>query len=237
MLSHTGQGTGDAPWIMEIGYSTTNGRELWAVNRTSPLPGGMISWNTVTLSAAVGDGVFVEFYPETMVWYGYDITTGKRIWGPTDPWPNAWGFYAWQVRIMYGMLIGVDFAGYIHAYDIHTGKKLWDYNSGSAGWDTPYGVYTIETPVVAADGKIYVTHGHGYSAPIFKGATLTCLNATDGTVMWNILNFNDRTGMALADGYIACYNIYDGQVYSFGKGPSATTVTAGPKLPRWDPVW
>jgi outer membrane protein assembly factor BamB len=217
---------GPNPWIMEIGYSTKDGHEMWHANRTAPFEGGAITWSTLTLSNMVGNGVFVEFYPEKMVYYGYDITTGTRIWGPTEPYPNAWGMYSWQARIMYEKLIAVDFAGRVHAYDIHTGETVWDYYSGDAGFDTPYGVYVLELPLMAADGKIYVTHGHGYSPPIFKGATLDCLNATDGTLIWSILQFNDRAGMAIADGYVTVYNVYDGQVYSFVKGPSQTTVTA-----------
>jgi outer membrane protein assembly factor BamB len=226
ILAFAYQGYSVNPWIMEIGYSTKDGHEMWHVNRTAPFAGGGISWSTLTLSNMVGNGVFVEFYPEVMQWYGYDLTTGERIWGPTERYPNAWGMYSWQARIMYGKLIAVDFAGRVHAYNIHTGVEEWVYYSGDAGYDTPYGVYVLELPLMAADGKIYVSHGHGYSPPIFKGATLDCLNATDGTLIWNILQFNDRTGMAIADGYVIVYNIYDGQVYCFGKGPSVTTVTA-----------
>ena len=72
----------------------------------------------------------------------------------------------------YGLLLANDFAGYMHAYDLKTGKNLWNYFAGSAGYDTPYGVYPSEIPLFEADGKIYITHGHGYSPPIFKGATL-----------------------------------------------------------------
>ena len=35
-------------------------------------------------------------------------------------------------------------------------------------------------------------------------------------------------GYGVADGYLISYNIYDGHVYCFGRGPSATTVTADP---------
>ena len=37
-------------------------------------------------------------------------------------------------------------------------------------------------------------------------------------------------GIGVADGYLVSYNIYDGLVYCFGKGPSATTVTAASKV-------
>jgi outer membrane protein assembly factor BamB len=210
--------------MMEIGYSTKDGRELWHLNRTVPYDGGMIQW--VTSQGGVGDGVYVEWYQEKMVWYGYNIKTGNKLWGPTEPYANGWGMYGWQARLAYGMLLANDFSGQMHAFDLQTGENVWNYDTGAAGYDTPYGIYPSETPVFMADGKIYISHGHGYSPPIFKGATLDCINATDGTLIWDVLSFNNRAGFAIADGYLACYNIYDGQVYSFGKGPSVTTVEA-----------
>ena len=37
-------------------------------------------------------------------------------------------------------------------------------------------------------------------------------------------------GFAIADGYMAYLNLYDKQIYVVGKGPSATTVSASPKV-------
>ena len=37
-------------------------------------------------------------------------------------------------------------------------------------------------------------------------------------------------GAAIADGYIVTLNLYDNRIYCYGKGPSATTVTAAPKV-------
>jgi hypothetical protein len=38
------------------------------------------------------------------------------------------------------------------------------------------------------------------------------------------------TQLAIADGYIATFNAYDNQIYCFGKGKTATTVSASPKV-------
>jgi len=217
-----------ADYAMVIGYSAVDGSELWAVNRTGPA-GHIISWNTYQGMPA-GEGVFVEFYPETSVFYGYDLDTGQKLWGPTEPLPDAFSIYTWHARIAYGKLLVPDYGGYVHAFDINTGEKEWAYYLGDAGYDTPYGHYPLETPLIIADGKVYTSSGHGYSPPIFKGAKLYGLNATDGSLIWDILFFGDRMGMAVADGYLISYNIYDGLVYCFGRGPSATTVTAAPKV-------
>ena len=96
----------------------------------------------------------------------------------------------------------------MHAFDIKTGEKLWSYYLGDAGYDTPYGHYPLETPMIVADGKVYTSAGHGYSPPIFKGATMMGIDAETGELIWDILFFGDRMGMAVADGYLISYNIY-----------------------------
>jgi len=213
---------------MEIGYSTKDGRELWAVNRT--LTGGLgISWNTLQGSPA-GEGVYTEFHPETMTWEGFDIYTGNKLWGPTEAYPNAFGSYSWQARIGYGKLFAADYGGYIHAFDLETGDTVWDFYAGSSGLNTVYPGWPFNNPMAIADGKFYATTGHAYNPPLFKGAKLYCINATDGTLIWDVLGFYNYNGIAIADGYLVVYNNYDGQVYCYGKTPSATTVSASPKV-------
>jgi hypothetical protein len=46
--------------------------------------------------------------------------------------------------------------------------------------------------------------------------------------MWKALNF--VSGMAVADGCVVAGNSYDNRMYVYGKGPSATTVSVGPKV-------
>ncbi len=222
IIATTRQSWAPRDYTQVIGYSAVDGTELWYANRTPP-EGHIISWNTYQGSPA-GEGVFVEFYPETKVFYGYDTQTGAKIWGPTEPLPDAFSIYTWQARIAYGKLFVPDYGGYIHAFDVHTGELLWSYFLGDAGYDTPYGHYPIETPLIVADGKVYGSSGHGYSPPLFKGAALSCVNATDGSLVWDILFYGCRMGIGAADGYLVTYNIFDGQVYCFGKGPSQTTV-------------
>jgi len=208
---------------MEIGYSATDGRQLWAVNRTGP-----ISWNTLQGSPA-GEGVYTEFHPETMTWYGYDLNTGNKLWGPTEPYPEAFGCYSWQARIAYGKLFAADYGGYMHAYDIKTGTKVWDFYAGNSGIETVYGSWPLNSPIAIADGKVFVVAGHAYNPPLFKGASVYAINASTGQLVWDSLGFYAYNGIAIADGFLTLYNSYDGQIYCYGKGLSATTVTASPK--------
>jgi outer membrane protein assembly factor BamB len=118
----------------------------------------------------------------------------------------------------------------VHAYDVKTGKKVWDFWAGSSGLNTVYPGWPFNTPMAIADGKVYATTGHAYNPPLFKGAKLYCINATDGNPIWDVLGFYNYNGIAIADGYLVVYNNYDGRVYCYGKSPSATTVTASPKV-------
>jgi outer membrane protein assembly factor BamB len=124
----------------------------------------------------------------------------------------------------YGLLYGAAYDG-IYAFDWDTGKIAWHFSAGYAGFETPYGTWSFMANTNVADGKIYVGNGeHSPTNPLSRGWRLFCINATTGAGIWNITG-----GMgagAMADGYITADNRYDGYMYVFGKGKSATTVEA-----------
>src|SRR5690606_32274473 len=45
-----------------------------------------------------------------------------------------------------------------------------------------------------------------------------------------LMSWGGDRSLAIADGYLIYYNLYDGQIYCIGKGPSQTTVVASPKV-------
>jgi hypothetical protein len=86
---------------------------------------------------------------------------------------------------------------------------------------------------IAADGKIYVgCTEHSPQDPKPRGAPFICLDAETGEELWKTKMWRDGWGgqPALADGIIATLNTYDNRIYAFGKGPSATVVSAAPKV-------
>ena len=215
--------------VCDAGYNATTGQQLWVQNRTtkpSRTPGPM------------AEGVFTEWIPEEMAWYGYDIYTGNQLWGPTEPYNNAWGFYMSfnTDPIAYGKLYAAGYDGYVHCYDIKTGKHLWDFYTGSSGFETSYGIYPIYSwtgdnllgAISVADGKIYATTGifAPSSMSYVRGNRLWCVDAETGKNIWSILG--TFLGPAVADGYLVTLNGEDNQIYCFGKGQTATTVTATP---------
>ncbi len=151
------------------------------------------------------------------------------MWGPTAPQP-AYDFYGSSARYAYGTLYSGGYGGVLHAYDIKTGKLKWTYTLSEIGHESPYGNYPIEHDFIA-DGKIFIhSTEHSPTQPLWRGSYLRCINATDGTEIWKILNF--VSGAAIADGYVVAGNNYDNRMYAYGKGPSATTVVASPKVSK-----
>jgi hypothetical protein len=144
-----------------------------------------------------------------------------------------------SVLVAYGKAYWTGYGGVTYCYDVTDGSLLWTYgnggpgNSTNSGLETPWGLYPTFVDVIA-DGKVYLsTTEHSPNTPLYKDALYRCINATDGTEIWTLMGY--ATNMyggtdVIADGYLAFLNCYDMQIYSVGKGPSATTATASPKV-------
>jgi outer membrane protein assembly factor BamB len=122
----------------------------------------------------------------------------------------------------------------IIAYDWDTGKVAWKYSAPNYPFETPFTnengttVSPFFTNAIIADGKIYSANGeHSPTSPLARGWDLHCINATTGEGIWNITGGGNPG--AMADGYLIFDSRYDGYMYVFGKGKSATTVTASDK--------
>jgi hypothetical protein len=112
----------------------------------------------------------------------------------------------------------------IYAYDAKTGKELWTWGPVSSGLETPYGVYPLYGGTVAADHKLIVSNGeHSANSPLYRGERMYVVDADNGTTLWSIDGWYQQP--CVAEGIVVAPNGYDGQIYCFGKGPSATTVS------------
>ncbi len=218
-------------WRVDAGYDATTGALLWGpINRT------LTPWTTVIAERGnAGEGIYVEYTMQTMTLNAYDITTGDKLWGPTEPKNSVWGYYDFTHPsvIGYGNVYSWGMGGEVYCYDARTGEEKWMWSPGSAGIDTPYGVWPLGTwsnHHILADGKLYLRAGHDYTPPVFKGAKLYCIDAFTGTEIWSSLSFDIVSSPAIADGHMLWFNGYDNQIYSYSKGPSATVVSASPKV-------
>ena len=213
---------------VDVGYSAKTGQLLWGpINRT-------LSPHTTDILTA-GEGIFAEYTMQTMTWVAYDIKTGQKLWGPTQPTNSSWAYYDFTAPSVlgYGNLYSWGLAGEVYCYDAKTGELKWSYNTGNSGIDSPFGSWPLGTwsdHHILADGKLYLRAGHDYTPPVFKGANIYCLDATTGDLLWKSLSFDIGSSPACADGYMVWFNGYDNQIYCYGKGPSAITVAANPKV-------
>ena len=215
----TSPGTGVAIGARIMAASLTTGQLLW--NVTTDLSSGhqtIFSGST----ACADHGKFTVRMNDGS-WYCWDLYSGKRLWtSESEDWP--WGtFGAYNVASAYGLFYDLTYAG-VYAIDWNTGAITWHYNPTYPGYEAPYSSYPFFANPIVADGKLYVTNAeHSPTAPLMRGWKLHCINATTGEGIWNITG--GGTVGAVADGYITFDSRYDGHMYVFGKGKSATTVS------------
>jgi len=178
----------------------------------------------------VENGVFYFTEGTTRRIWGYDIDTGQQIWGPTDPGPQ-WNYYGMSTSVAYGKLFSYGMGGKLVAYNITTGEELWNWRSGTLGFETPYENVPLELGCIA-DNKIYLySSEHSPTMPLRRDAYLWCIDTETGEEVWKMQCWANNP--AIADGYIVTLDSFDNRIYCYGKGPSATTVTAGPKVTDW----
>jgi hypothetical protein len=188
------------------------------------------------------NGVFMLNLQETMQWEGISLNDGSLLWGPTAS-QNDWDYYGYPGTttlpgtVAYGNLYSSSFSGVCYAYNDLTGNIVFTYGNGGAGNSTNaglqvfYGDYPTQIQSIA-NGVIYLaTNEHTMPNPFYKGCLITAINATTGKEINTLSLYPSEwstpgTAFVVADGYIACMNGLDNNIYSIGRGPSATTVTA-----------
>jgi outer membrane protein assembly factor BamB len=171
----------------------------------------------------------------------WDLRTGKVAWQSPEmdePWGSS-GFGVYGIASAYGMIFRMSYAG-LYAFDWDTGKIVWVFRPWTrAEFESPYTstvggpeVYPGQTNVRIADGKVYIYTGeHSPQWPKIRGQSLYCLNVTTGEEIWkmaisNTVSFGAEPGTGpIADGYLI-FPSSIGTTFVFGKGKSATTVTA-----------
>jgi hypothetical protein len=203
--------------------SLTTGQQLW--NQTYE--------ETIYSSAStVADHGKVAIITMNGYWLGLNLNDGSVAWKSETldyPWDQP-GFGAYGVASAYGLFYRFAYSG-VYAHDWATGKEVWKYEAPANPYETPYtnpngsSVYSFNAAGWIADGKLYAYNTeHTPTQPITRGWGLHCINATTGEGVWNITGC--MTPGATADGYLVASNSYDGYTYVFGKGESATTVSA-----------
>jgi outer membrane protein assembly factor BamB len=211
---------------VDVAYSLkegAEGRQLWTQNRT--IAGGASIYAYPNWAA---EGVYTVNTIETCETLAYDISTGQQLWATKPDNNNPWDIYKTGFIIAYGKYYWSGYAN-IYCYDLKNGTELWTYSTGNSGFETPYGTWPPYGGQLIADGKIYQNTGeHSPNVPLYRGERLHCINASTGEGIWSILGWFPQG--AIADGYFVTLNVGDNQLYCFGKGQTATTVSASPEV-------
>jgi len=180
-----------------------------------------------TAFMAAGDGYYVLHNKDRNQAYCYSLTDGSFQWGPVQLEGSGYSAVWRDGEIAYGKAYIWDLGGYCSAIDLESGVVVWTFTRGNAGYDTPFGIYPIfgYSAHMVADGKLFLSEGIMYTPPLHPSRSLA-INCTDGSLVWSILLYSPTSPGAIADGYFVDWNSFDSKIYSFGKGPSQTTVEA-----------
>jgi outer membrane protein assembly factor BamB len=215
---------------------------MWAIS-TAPGREGQILFNTTFTfpkdshisieDASVEDNAFNVACQETTQQWVFSLSTGQKIWGPSQPqnYLDQYGYASgnrWDV-IYDGKLFAGSWGGTLYTYDINTGDLLWTYNAEDVNNQILWGNNWPIRIAFIADGKVYLEHHeHSPVDPLPKGAPFVAIDIETGEKVFeiNLRGTEWGTTPIIADGVIAMFNSYDGRIYSLGKGPTSTTITA-----------
>lgn len=209
------------------------GTLLWMKTYSTPTP----QTNTVGISRFWTttdpiNRVIIFRDKESMVTLGYSMDDGSKLWeaNPLATTPE-WEYFSTGGLTAYGNFYYSGYGGVVYCWDTKDGSLKFTYGNGGpgnstySGLGTPWGLYPL-TIIAIADGKIYAaTSEHSPDTPLYKDATIRCIDANNGTEKWKLLGY-DAAYPAIADGYLTYLNIYDFQITTIGKGPSQLAVTA-----------
>ncbi len=200
----------------EIGYSLTDGSEMWIKERNTSTPG---VWGST------GSGKYIRYFMDTRTQRCYDAANGNELW-VSEAMDFPWGSFGSQYgTVAYDKFYFGGYDGNEYAFNLADGKIAWKSDSGNAGTETPYGSYPMWYGPVVGGNVVFVGTGeHSPTQPLIRGEQLFAFDAQTGSKLWSISGF--MVVRAIADGYLLAYNGYDNQIYCFGKGPSKTTVAA-----------
>ena len=204
--------------------------------------GGIVTW-VQGLTANGEDGVIVLGARELTKFYGFSTNNGQFLWETdaqlsldNDAYLNWYGIPRERpVTIAYDKLISTGIGGTVYCYDIKTGDLLWEYKATDPYSEFLFGNNWWLFPAIVTDGKIYIgSLEHSPIDPRPRGAPFLALDIETGEEVFRVDGLIRQAlwgGQAkIGDSVIFTQDTYSQRTYGIGKGPSATTVTASPKV-------
>jgi hypothetical protein len=230
-----GAGSETAGWLTVATMSATDGKMLTNENITYAGGDNSLLPYTRTTQDYI-DGLFINANDINYADTAYSTTTGAKVWSNTftglnGAAPDVYDQFSLKNYNANGAVIWIGLGGDIWCQNVTDGSITWYTNTtqliGQSGLETPYNVWPlwVFSSSCTSNGIAYLTVGHEYDPPLFRGAQIIGVNITNGADVWNELD-TSVTSTAIAYGKLVSLNAYDNQLYCFGKGPSDTTVTA-----------
>ena len=200
---------------------------LWHKTWTPPSP-------TLTVEdVSLEEDLFIVSTKESCVTYGFRLSTGTELWGPTpqrhytDNWGHSSG-NSWDIILGgYNKVIAGNYGGQVWCYSAQTGDVEWVYNITDPYTEILHNNRWRFRPSFYTDGKLYIENTeHNPRDPQARGAPILCLDIETGELIWQLPYRQSEwsSTMIIGDSIIVAQNTYDCHLYAIGKGPSKTTV-------------
>jgi hypothetical protein len=186
------------------------------------------------------DGLWINANMENYIVEAWDTRTGVKAWttqlaGDNGARPHYFDSFNLRWSPGPGISLFRGYGGDIWCIENENGTVRWYTNTtklvGPPGAESPYNVWLLwvfECDCIT-DNVAYFPIGHEYNPPLFPGAQMCAVNITDGSLVWSELGMYIRSTSCAYD-IVLSLNAYDNQIYAWGKGASATSVSASPKV-------
>ena len=220
---------GNVPGYL-MAFSLEPGRQgtrLWETTFTPPAAFTYLNVS-VSMSGVYPEyGVFLFDSADLRQRWGYNMSTGALLW-ESEP-ESQWNYYGMSENVYQGKLFTYGYGGILIAYNITTGDIVWTWSAPFEGLGESWYTYSPLSLACIADGKIYMyTSEHSATQPLRRDANIWSIDTETGELIWKMSCW--AAAPKIADGRLVVLNLFDNAIYCFGKGPSATTVTASPKV-------
>ncbi|XES78409.1 MAG: hypothetical protein ACBZ72_05930 [Candidatus Bathyarchaeia archaeon] len=216
-----------------VAYDMTTGEKMFGpttIDVTTQFPenGTAIFANVISSARQIYEGGILPLWcKESLQFFTWNLQNGEFMYSTEPLNTNGFALYNWESKIVTpdGYMFNWGYDGFVHAYNVTTGEYLWNFSTGDAGLNTPYGVWPTYNGITIMDGKLFTQtsdHGNGVE-PLYQGEGLYALDYKTGEQLWNVTGWWEQP--VIADGIYVAHNCYDNQIYAMGKGPSEVTLS------------
>ncbi|WGM90332.1 MAG: PQQ-binding-like beta-propeller repeat protein [Candidatus Bathyarchaeum tardum] len=220
-------------WAISVDIQNGDAELMWDTTWSIPNGVALISVEDVN----VEEDLFIVSTKETRTTYGFRLSTGQEIWGPTpsrhytDNWGHSSG-NSWDI-ITEGKVIAGNYGGTVWCYNAQTGTVEWSFDIADPYTEVLHNNRWRFRPVFVAGGKLYIENTeHNPRDPQPRGAPFISIDLETGEQVFRVPIRGSEWGSTpiIADSIIAMYDNYDQRIYAIGKGPSAMTVRVSPEI-------